>query len=61
MTAKLAPANLGRFTDGSIAIDSDKVDNPDGYKDEPLEGGPTDPNPRRADSSRAAGLRRPPR
>jgi hypothetical protein len=28
VTAKLGPANLERFTDGSIAIDSDKVDNP---------------------------------
>jgi len=43
-TAKLGPANLQRFKDGSIAIDGEKVDNPDDYKGEPIAGGPTDPN-----------------
>ena len=42
VTAKLGPANLERNGDGSIVIDGDKVDNPDDYKAEPLEGGPTD-------------------
>jgi hypothetical protein len=42
VTAKLGPANLARFTDGSIAIDGKKVDNPEDYKGKPLAGGPTD-------------------
>jgi len=29
-------------TDGSIAIDGKKVDNPEDYKGKPLAGGPTD-------------------
>ena len=49
VTGKLGPANLERNGDGSIVIDGEKVDNPDDYKGEPLEGGPTDPN---AQSSR---------
>jgi hypothetical protein len=44
VTAKLGPANLERFEDGSVAIDGDKVDNPDDYKGEPIAGGPTDPD-----------------
>jgi hypothetical protein len=44
VTGKLGPANLERHSDGSIVIDGDKVDNPEDYKAEPLEGGPTDPN-----------------
>ena len=44
VTANLGPANLQRFEDGSIAIDGDKVDNPDDYKGEPIAGGPTDPD-----------------
>jgi hypothetical protein len=43
VTAKLGPANLERNGDGSIVIDGEKVDNPEDYKAEPLEGGPTDP------------------
>ena len=42
VTAKLGPANLERFNDGSITIDGEKVDNPDDYKGEPIVGGPTD-------------------
>ena len=42
VSAKLGPANLARSSDGSIAIDGEKVDNPDDYKGEPLAGGPTD-------------------
>ena len=42
-TAKLGPANLKRFEDGSVTIDDKKVDNPDDYKGEPIAGGlPTD-------------------
>ena len=44
VTGKLGPANLERNGDGSIVIDGDKVDNPDDYKAEPLEGGPSDPD-----------------
>ena len=44
VTAKLGPAGLERFADGSITIDGEKVDNPDDYKGEPLPGGPIDPN-----------------
>ena len=44
VTGKLGPANLERNGDGSIVIDGEKVDNPEDYKAEPLEGGPTDPN-----------------
>ena len=44
VTAKLGPANLKRYDNGSITIGGEKVDNPDAYKGEPLAGGPTDPN-----------------
>ncbi len=44
VTGKLGPANLERNGDGSIVIDGEKVDNPDDYKGEPLEGGPSDPD-----------------
>ena len=40
MTAKLGPANLARFSDGSVAIDGEKVDNPDDYKGKPLAAAP---------------------
>ena len=42
VTAKLGPANLERFDDGSVSIDGKKVDNPDDYKGKPIAGGPTD-------------------
>ena len=38
-TAKLGPANLKRFPDGSVEVDGEKVDNPDDYKGEPIAGG----------------------
>jgi hypothetical protein len=42
-TAKLGPADLKRYKDGSVVIDGEKVDNPDDYKGEPIKGGlPTD-------------------
>ncbi len=37
-TSKLGPANLERHEDGSVAIDGEKVDNPDEYKGEPIAG-----------------------
>jgi hypothetical protein len=42
VTGKLGPANLERNGDGSIVIDGEKVDNPEDYKGERLEGAPTD-------------------
>ncbi len=44
VTAKLGPANLKRYADGSVSIDGKKVDNPGDYKGKPIPGGPTDPN-----------------
>jgi hypothetical protein len=44
VTAKLGPANLERFADGSIVIDGDTVDNPEDYKAESLEGDPSNPS-----------------
>ena len=42
VTAKLGPANLERHSDGSIAIDGEKVDNPEDYKAKPPEDGRPD-------------------
>ena len=38
-TSKLGPANLKRHSDGSVEVDGKKVDNPDDYKGEPIQGG----------------------
>ena len=35
---KLGPSSLRRFEDGSVEIEGEKVDNPDDYKMEPIEG-----------------------
>lgn len=43
VTAKLGPANLERHSDGSIVIDGNTVDNPEDYKADPGESGPSDP------------------
>jgi len=43
-TAKLGPADVRHYADGSVSIAGEKVDNPEDYKGEPLAGGPTDPN-----------------
>ena len=43
-TAKLGPADLARYSDGSISIKGKMVDNPENYKGEPIPGGPTDPH-----------------
>ena len=44
VTAKLGPADVRHYADGSVSIGGEKVDNPDDYKGEPLAGGPTDPD-----------------
>jgi hypothetical protein len=44
VTAKLGPANLERFGDGSIEVDGEKVNTPDDYRGKPIAGGPTDPD-----------------
>ncbi|GAC1321910.1 MAG: hypothetical protein NVSMB25_16330 [Thermoleophilaceae bacterium] len=44
VTAKLGPADLKRFEDGSVEIDGEKVENPDEHKGDPIPGGPTDEN-----------------
>jgi len=41
--AKLGPSELRRHEDGSVEIGGEKVDDPDEYKAEPIQGGPTDP------------------
>jgi len=41
---KLGPANLERRADGSVLVEGEEVDDPDEYKDEPVAGGPTDPD-----------------
>lgn len=38
-TAKLGPADLKRHKDGSVEVDGKKVDNPEEYKGEPIQGG----------------------
>ncbi len=35
---KLGPSSLERHEDGSVTIEGEKVDNPDDYKAEPIEG-----------------------
>ena len=35
---KLGPSSLRRYEDGSVEIEGEKVDNPDDYKAEPIEG-----------------------
>ena len=42
VTEKLGPANLERFSDGSIEVDGKKVNEPDDYRGKPIAGGPTD-------------------
>jgi hypothetical protein len=43
VTAKLGPADVRHYADGSVSVGGEMVDNPDRYKGEPLIGGPTDP------------------
>jgi hypothetical protein len=40
-TAKLGPSSLEHHEDGSVSIEGEKVDNPDEYKREPVEGAPS--------------------
>jgi hypothetical protein len=43
VTAKLGPADVRHYADGSVSVAGEMVDNPRDYKGEPLIGGPTDP------------------
>jgi hypothetical protein len=43
VTAKLGPADVRHYADGSVSVAGEMVDNPGKYKGEPLVGGPTDP------------------
>jgi hypothetical protein len=43
VTAKLGPADVRHYADGSVSVGGDIVDNPGDFKGEPLIGGPTDP------------------
>jgi hypothetical protein len=43
VTAKLGPADVRHYADGSVSVGGEMVDNPGHYKGEPLMGGPTDP------------------
>ena len=42
--AKLGPPDLERKRDGSVFIEGEEADNPDDYKEDPVAGGPTDPD-----------------
>lgn len=44
LSAKLGPSDVKRFSDGSVEIGGEKVDNPDDHRAEPIKGGPTDPD-----------------
>jgi hypothetical protein len=44
LTEKLGPSDVKRFSDGSVEVKGEMVDNPDDYKGDPVPGGPTDPN-----------------
>jgi hypothetical protein len=40
-TSKLGPSSLEHHEDGSVSIEGEKVDDPDEYKREPVEGAPS--------------------
>jgi hypothetical protein len=42
VTAKLGPADVRHYADGSVSVGGQVVDDPGKYKGEPLIGGPTD-------------------
>ena len=42
VTAKLGPADVRHYADGSVSVGGEMVDNPGDFKGEPLPGGPTD-------------------
>jgi len=46
VTAKLGPADVRHYADGSVSVGGQIVDDPGDYKGEPLIGGPTDPGAR---------------
>jgi hypothetical protein len=41
---KLGPSSLRHTEDGGVTIEGEAVDDPDGYKGDPIPGGPTDPD-----------------
>lgn len=43
-TQNLGPPSLRRYSDGTVEIEGEAVDNPDEYKGPPIKGGPTDPS-----------------
>jgi hypothetical protein len=43
-TEKLGPSEVRHFSDGTVTVHGEEVDNPEDYKGEPIPGGPTDPN-----------------
>ena len=47
VTAKLGPADVRHYADGSVSVGGEMVDDPDSYKGEPVTGGPTDSGPSR--------------
>jgi hypothetical protein len=44
--AKLGPSEVRHFSDGSVEVQGEKVDDPEEFKGEPIPGGPTDPETR---------------
>lgn len=43
-TANLGPSDVRYYSDGSVTVKGEEVDNPDDFKGEPIPGGPTDPD-----------------
>jgi hypothetical protein len=43
---RLGPDSVRHHEDGSVTVGDEPADDPDDYKDEPIPGGPTDPEPR---------------
>jgi hypothetical protein len=52
---QLGPSSLQRHEDGSISIEGEKVEDPDAYKQEPLQGLDTDHQGERSEELREAG------
>lgn len=42
-TAKLGPSDVRHHPDGTVEVGGEEVDDPEGYKGDPIPGGPTDP------------------
>lgn len=43
-TSELGPSDVRHREDGSVEVHGETVDNPEEYKNDPIPGGPTDPN-----------------